>query len=227
MKKTKWSPFDIIAATSSFEFKQKLEKKLCEKLMKKTEFTNAQYVEPTVDEINNMQFSIDQFSNYTEMLEDALLLCSIFSKRGYEHDNGRVHRSMARISILLAITAAEDYVNYILLTQFNYSKNKLSELDIVTKWEKLLPDLKTKYPDFFMIKKIRNKSVVHFKGHKNTTLQEILDLNYENGLKATDVVINMIKDYENNPKKCIRLIHSSYVLQTMNQILCEIFSSKF
>lgn len=219
--------FDTIAALDEYEFKKKLEKKACDYLVKyNPKFEDAIYIQPSEQEINSMKFNIDSFSNYTEMLEDALLLSSVFGKRGYELENGRLHRTMARISILLGITAAEDYVNFILLTKYNYSKNKLKNLDLVEKWEILIPDIKNKFPDFLCLKKVRNDSIVHYKNHKSFTLQELLNLNYENGIKAAKVVAQMIKEYEKTEKECIRLANTSYILGDILKVCKEILECK-
>jgi hypothetical protein len=149
-------------------------------------------------------------------------LNSLFAKTAYSKELGRLHRSIARIALILAITAAEDYVNLKCVYDKKLTKTALKNKSLMQKWMMLIPDLAHRFPSFSGFVKLRNDKIIHFKAHDKPSLDYITDLNFENAQNAVEIVLEMIKHYEKSPATCIRSLNSARFLTDLIKIAEEL-----
>ncbi|THF52988.1 hypothetical protein E6C50_01920 [Flavobacterium supellecticarium] len=141
---------------------------------------------------NSTNIEISGYSNYKELLEEAHMYADIVAKRAYENKQGRLHRSSSRISILLSITAAEDFANLQCSKVLGWSKKKVSSKSLIDKWKDLIPGFETEFSEFKRHLKIRNESIIHFKNSETLDLKHIINLNHKNAKELVELVISMI-----------------------------------
>ncbi|MEN3333347.1 MAG: hypothetical protein V7641_2712 [Blastocatellia bacterium] len=216
-----------IAALNPLEYKEKAEKVMFEFLEQtdkqfKNTFKGAKYVKPTEASLNSMAINIEGYSNYRELLEDAQVMNSLFAKTAYSKESGMLHRSIARIALILAITAAEDYVNLKCVYDKKLTKTAVKNKSLMQKWTVLIPDLAHRFPSFSGLIKLRNDKIIHFKAHDKPSLDHITDLNFENAQKAVQTVLEMIKHYEKSPATCIRSLNSARFLADLIKLAEEL-----
>lgn len=143
-----------------------------------------------------MNLEINGYSNYQELMQEAHYYAEFIAKRAFEMGRGRLHRSASRISILLTITASEDFVNLQCGKNIGLSKRQIGNKSLIEKWKLLLPDLKEELTEFKCYLKIRNNSIIHFKNSDKLELKHIIDLNFENAKKLNKLVLNMMLEYK-------------------------------
>jgi hypothetical protein len=140
---------------------------------------------------------INGYSNYKELLDESKFYADFISKRAFDKELGRLHRSGARISILLSITAAEDFANLQCSKNLKLTKNQIGRKSLRNKWQLLVPDFETKFPEFKDFLKLRNESIIHFKNSSKLEIKHIIDLNYKNASALNELIIEMILAYKN------------------------------
>ncbi len=139
---------------------------------------------------------INGYSNYQELMQEAHYYAEFIAKRAYHMGRGRLHRSASRISILLTITASEDFVNLQCSKNIGLTKRQIGNKSLIDKWKLLLPELEKELIDFKHFLSIRNDSIIHFKNSGKLKLKHIIDLNYENAKKLNELVLNMMLKYK-------------------------------
>ena len=140
--------------------------------------------------------NINGYSNYKELIDEAYFYAEFIAKKAYKMNKGRLHRSNSRISILLSITAAEDFVNLQCSKNLGLNKRKIGSKSLIEKWNLLSPDFDENFPDFKNYLAIRNNSIIHFKDNEKLDLKHIIDLNYLNAKRLTELVLEMILKYK-------------------------------
>lgn len=200
---------DNIAATTKIEYKKKHEKISSEFLLKHGNISGSfnpkdwKYVESSADELRQYEINFEGYSNYQELLEDATFFCQFVARPAYEMDKGRVHRCASRIAIILAVTAAEDFVNL----EFNSKGWSLKDSDnkqwvsFKDKWKRLLPDYGDTFGFFNTLISMRD-DIIHFKENKVTdsNLQKVVSMNHKTALRGITTVQNMIRQYKSKEK---------------------------
>lgn len=185
LSKSQENLIDLLGDTSSIELDEKINSDL--------NLTNwRDHVR--VGDNSLFNFNIEFYSNYKELLSESWFY-SDNSKRAFSKEAGRLHRSYARISLILSITAAEDYVNY--LWAITEQPSDVKKQSLMNKWKVFIPNLESEFPFFIEGYKIRNNSIIHHKTKSSLDLKHILDLNYLNAIKLKDTVREMIEKCEN------------------------------
>jgi len=139
---------------------------------------------------------INGYSNYKELMDEAKLFADHLAKRAFKMEKGRVHRSTSRISILLSITASEDFANLQCFKNLKLSKRKIGSISLLEKWRLLIPDFDNKFSEFSKFLKIRNTSIIHFKDSDKLDFKNIIDLNYKNASSLVELVLKMMLEYK-------------------------------